>query len=94
MAATIAGRRARSRCALERAYERIHLTIVSLAQSYYRIPSRFSTFLYRLMKDPAARPIPRDMLAHSWFSKASKKKVDMAQWISEVWNWDAPTRDS
>lgn len=48
------------------------------------------------MKDPAARPIPRDMLAHAWFSKASKKKVDMAQWISEVWNWpgDAPAHDS
>jgi mitogen-activated protein kinase kinase len=46
------------------------------------------------MKDPAARPIPRDLLAHPWFSKASKKKVDMAQWISEVWNWDAPARDS
>jgi len=47
-----------------------------------------------LMKDPAARPIPRDLLAHPWFSKASKKKVDMAQWIGEVWNWDAPARDS
>jgi serine/threonine protein kinase len=32
-AATIAGRRARSRCAMERAYERIHRTIVSLAHS-------------------------------------------------------------
>jgi hypothetical protein len=30
MAATIAGRRARSRCAMERANERIHRTIVSL----------------------------------------------------------------
>jgi len=47
-----------------------------------------------LSKDPAARPIPRDMLEHAWFSKASKKKVDMAQWIGEVWNWDAPARDS
>ncbi|KAI0250176.1 kinase-like domain-containing protein [Lactifluus subvellereus] len=47
-----------------------------------------------LTKDPAARPIPRDMLLHTWFSKASKRKVDMAQWISEVWNWDAPARDS
>ena len=49
------------------------------------------------MKDPDARPIPRDMLDHPWFSKASKElkeKVDMAQWISEVWNWDAPARDS
>jgi hypothetical protein len=94
MAATIAGGRARSRCAMERAYERIHRTIVSLAHSCYRIPSRCSAFLYRLMKDPAARPIPRDMLDHPWFSKASKKKVDMAQWIGEVWNWDTPTRDS
>ncbi|KAI0301070.1 kinase-like domain-containing protein [Multifurca ochricompacta] len=40
-----------------------------------------------LMKDPAGRPIPRDMLLHPWFSKAGKRKVDMAQWISEVWNW-------
>jgi hypothetical protein len=32
------------------------------------------------------------MLEHAWFSKASKKKVDMAQWISEVWNWDSPAR--
>ncbi|KAI9456304.1 kinase [Russula earlei] len=46
-----------------------------------------------LTKDPGARPIPRDMLAHAWFSKASKKKVDMEQWINEVWNWDAPARD-
>ncbi|KAH9953870.1 kinase-like domain-containing protein [Lactifluus volemus] len=47
-----------------------------------------------LMKDHAARPIPRDMLLHPWFSKASKRKVDMAQWISEVWNWDVPARNS
>jgi mitogen-activated protein kinase kinase len=49
--------------------------------------------IHRLTKDPAARPIPRDMLLHPWFSKAGKRKVDMAQWISEVWNWDAPARD-
>ncbi|KAH9984558.1 kinase-like domain-containing protein [Russula vinacea] len=45
-----------------------------------------------LTKDPDARPIPRDMLGHPWFSKASKRKVDMAQWIGEVWNWDAPVQ--
>ncbi|KAI0287452.1 kinase-like domain-containing protein [Russula brevipes] len=46
-----------------------------------------------LTKDPDARPIPRDMLAHPWLSKVGKRKVDMEQWISEVWNWDAPARD-
>ncbi|KAF8269228.1 kinase-like protein [Lactarius quietus] len=43
-----------------------------------------------LIKDPGARPIPRDMLLHPWLSKPGKRKVDMAQWISEVWNWDSP----
>jgi hypothetical protein len=76
---------------MERAYERIHRTIVSFA--VIEFPPGTQHF-HRLMKDPAARPIPRDMLAHPWLSKASKKKVDMAQWISEVWNWDAPARDS
>jgi len=47
-----------------------------------------------LIKDPAARPIPRDMLLHPWFSKPVKRKVDMAQWISEVWNWDSPPHDA
>jgi mitogen-activated protein kinase kinase len=47
-----------------------------------------------LTKDPAARPIPRDMLDHPWLSKASKRKVDMEQWIGEVWNWDDSARDS
>ncbi|KAH9055441.1 Pkinase-domain-containing protein [Lactarius vividus] len=45
-----------------------------------------------LIKDPAARPIPRDILLHPWFSKPGKRKVDLAQWISEVWNWDSPPR--
>lgn len=47
-----------------------------------------------LIKDPAARPIPRDMLLHPWLSKPVKRKVDMAQWTSEVWNWDSPPHDA
>ncbi|KAI0267082.1 kinase-like domain-containing protein [Gloeopeniophorella convolvens] len=47
-----------------------------------------------LMKDPAARPIPRDMLLHPWLSKVGKRKIDMALWIGEVWNWDTPQRRS
>jgi hypothetical protein len=63
---------------------------LSLVLLYWTPPLLLSIFFYRLTKDPDARPIPRDMLVHPWFSKASKRKVDMAQWIREVWNWDVP----
>ena len=74
---------------MERCHERLYRAIVSLP-SIPILRRGCSAFVGRLSKDPAARPIPRDMLEHAWFSKASKKKVDMGQWIGEVWNWDTP----
>lgn len=41
-----------------------------------------------LTLDPASRPVPRDMLMHPMIVKVVKTKVDMAQWISEVWGWN------
>ena len=79
---------------MERAYERVHRIIVGLAYGCYQTRPFKLSILYRLTKDPAARPIPRDMLDHPWLSKASKRKVDMEQWIGEVWNWDDSARDS
>jgi hypothetical protein len=73
--------------------EFIALTWVFLTAVIEPLPFELSV-LHRLTKDPAARPIPRDMLDHPWLSKASKRKVDMEQWIGEVWNWDDSARDS
>ena len=64
-------------------HERLYHAMVSLA-SIPLPPNGCSALLGRLSKDPVARPIPRDMLEHAWFSKASKKRVDMGQWIGEV----------
>ncbi|KAI0062845.1 Pkinase-domain-containing protein [Artomyces pyxidatus] len=47
-----------------------------------------------LTVDPAQRPIPRDMLLHSWITKVSKHKVDMTRWIAEVWSWDHDSSSS
>ncbi|EIM81190.1 Pkinase-domain-containing protein [Stereum hirsutum FP-91666 SS1] len=43
-----------------------------------------------LTVDPSQRPTPKDMLHHPWIVKMIKTKVDMAQWICDVWGWDSP----
>ncbi|KZV62817.1 Pkinase-domain-containing protein [Peniophora sp. CONT] len=40
-----------------------------------------------LTKDSHHRPTPRELLHHSWIVEISRRKVNMARWISEVWNW-------
>ncbi|KAA1472785.1 kinase-like protein [Dentipellis sp. KUC8613] len=41
-----------------------------------------------LMCNPASRPTPREMLQHPWITKVMRHRVDMAQWIAEVWRWN------
>ncbi|THH15627.1 hypothetical protein EW146_g4877 [Bondarzewia mesenterica] len=63
-----------------------------------RLEDEFSTHWSDAMKDfvkvsltvnPTVRPSPKVMLTHPWIVRVMKYKVDMAQWISEVWGWNA-----
>ncbi|KAI0044330.1 Pkinase-domain-containing protein [Auriscalpium vulgare] len=40
-----------------------------------------------LTVDPSSRPIPTEILRHPWIAKTKKRRVNMARWIAEVWNW-------
>jgi mitogen-activated protein kinase kinase len=41
-----------------------------------------------LTRDEADRPKPSEMLQHPWLLESSQRKVNMSQWIREVWNWE------
>ncbi|KAI0358436.1 kinase-like protein [Trametes cingulata] len=40
-----------------------------------------------LTRDPALRPVPREMLEHPWIVAMMQQKVDMAYWMRKVWGW-------
>lgn len=41
-----------------------------------------------LTRDEAHRPKPSKMLEHPWIVESAQRKVNMAQWIREVWGWE------
>ncbi|CCA75005.1 probable MAP kinase kinase [Serendipita indica DSM 11827] len=41
-----------------------------------------------LTRDESQRPKPSEMLQHPWLVESSQRKVNMAQWIREVWGWE------
>jgi hypothetical protein len=41
-----------------------------------------------LTKDGQTRPTPRECLQQEWVMESSKHKVNMPQWIRDVWGWD------
>ncbi|KAH9892577.1 kinase-like protein [Cubamyces lactineus] len=43
-----------------------------------------------LTRDPAMRPIPKEMLEHPWIVSMMQQKVDMAYWMRKVWGWKNP----
>jgi mitogen-activated protein kinase kinase len=45
-------------------------------------------YLCSLTRDEAHRPKPSKMLDHPWLTESSQRKVNMAQWIREVWGWE------
>lgn len=40
-----------------------------------------------LERDSHRRPPPSVMLGHAWMVEMSKKKVNMAKFLQQVWNW-------
>jgi mitogen-activated protein kinase kinase len=44
--------------------------------------------LYSLTRDEAHRPKPSKMLDHPWLTESAQRKVNMGQWIREVWGWE------
>ncbi len=44
--------------------------------------------LCSLTKDGQTRPTPRECLQQLWIMESSKHKVNMPQWIRDVWGWD------
>ena len=46
--------------------------------------------LCSLTKDGQTRPTPEECLQQSWLVESSQHKVNMPQWIRDVWGWDNP----
>ncbi|BFZ63765.1 Protein kinase C signaling pathway involved MAPKK protein [Saitoella coloradoensis] len=42
-----------------------------------------------LTKDRTQRPSPRQMLGHPWVEGMRQKKVDVAKFLQQVWEWEA-----
>ncbi|ODQ50853.1 Pkinase-domain-containing protein [Saitoella complicata NRRL Y-17804] len=42
-----------------------------------------------LTKDRTQRPSPRQMLGHPWAEGMRQKKVDVAKFLQQVWEWEA-----
>lgn len=42
---------------------------------------------YCLDRNPQRRPHPVDLLKHPWIVKSHSRRVNMARWIKEVWEW-------
>ncbi|KAG2150523.1 kinase-like domain-containing protein [Suillus clintonianus] len=47
-----------------------------------------------LVIDHLNRPTPGGMLSHPWITTVMKREVPMARWISQVWDWPKPTRET
>lgn len=45
--------------------------------------------LCSLTKDGQTRPTPKECLQQLWIVESSRLKVNMPQWIRDVWGWDA-----
>ncbi|KAG8836400.1 Protein kinase C signaling pathway involved MAPKK protein [Serendipita sp. 399] len=41
-----------------------------------------------LTRDEEQRPKPSEMLQHPWLIDSAQRKVNMSQWIREVWDWE------
>ncbi|KAG8757232.1 Protein kinase C signaling pathway involved MAPKK protein [Serendipita sp. 396] len=41
-----------------------------------------------MTRDEEKRPKPSEMLMHPWLLESSQRKVNMSQWIREVWDWE------
>ncbi|EJT97249.1 kinase-like protein [Dacryopinax primogenitus] len=60
-------------------------------QAHFLYPSHQSLtgIVNSLAVDPANRPSPTELLHHPWIVESSKRKINLARWIQQVWQWDS-----
>ncbi|KZO93301.1 kinase-like protein [Calocera viscosa TUFC12733] len=44
-----------------------------------------------LCLDDSKRPSPTELLQHPWILESQKRKINLARWIQQVWQWDKPS---